>query len=148
MPPSTEQKAAIFAPSKFKKKVFSPERSRDVKNKAGIGLSSGETLTRPERGQHAVTEALIQKLQSSQEAFAKDPIGCFLLSFYCFSCAWLSDCILFRLDEFKHLKKLNRGWPIPTLDEDNTVTEIKGCSKIVNFEVFFLVCFWFPSIFN
>jgi len=85
MPPSTEQKAAIFAPSKFKKKVFSPERSRDVKNKAGIGLSSGETLTRPERGQHAVTEALIQKLQSSQEAFAKDPIGCFLLSFYCFS---------------------------------------------------------------
>ena len=85
MPARTEAKASLFAPSESEKKSFRRKQRQDIKRKLGIGLSSGETLTRPERGQHAVTEALIQKLQSSQEAFAKDPIGVFCFLFIAFA---------------------------------------------------------------
>ena len=85
MPPRTEAKALLFELPKSEKKSFRRKQRQDVKNKAGIGLSLGETPGRPERGQHAVTEALIQKLQSSQEAFAKDPIGVFCFLFIAFA---------------------------------------------------------------
>ena len=85
MPPRTEAKASLFAPSKSEISSLCKKQRQDIKRKLGIGLSSGETLTRPERGQHAATEALIQKLQSSQEAFAKDPIGVFCFLFIAFA---------------------------------------------------------------
>ena len=64
---SIEKKALLFAHSNFEKKAFSPVRSRDVKNKAGIGLSWGETLIRSKGGQHVVVERLGEELLSSQQ---------------------------------------------------------------------------------
>ena len=67
MPPRTEAKASLFAPSESEKKSFRRKQRQDIKRKLGIGLSSGETLTRPERGQHAVAERLGEELLSSQQ---------------------------------------------------------------------------------